>query len=495
MRVWLLFAGTLVLCASPLMRRIEDVWRGDPAAARAAWGVCAVDAETGKPLVEYNASHFFIPASNTKLLTTALALARLGPDFRFRTRVVARQNIGAEGVLNADLRLVGDGDPNLSGRLIPYQKDAPSGDPLAAIERLAAQLEQKGLKEVRGDIIGDDRAFVWEPYPTGWAVEDTVSMDGAPVSALCLNDNEISITVGPGDSAGSPGTITVHPALDYFVIDNRVITGRVGEEPRVDADRAPGSNLIHIWGEIGIRDAPIVQHLAVDDPALFAAAALRDALERRGVHVLGGLAVRHRYPDRIADLRHSRQPAPRTRPPVELAALESPPLIECLRVINKVSQNLHAEMMLRAVGRARRGIGSRQAGIEELKLFLSEAGVKTDDIFVQDGSGLSRLNLVTPAAVAQLLVYMNQSPHAEAWRNLLPVGGEDGTLERRFRGRPEGMLIQAKTGSLTHVSALSGYAQAPNGRRIAFSILVNNYQARDSEIRQMIDRISLTLVE
>jgi len=495
MRACLLFIGAAALSAASLVHKIEDVWKSDPAAARAVWGVCALDAETGKPLVEYNSTHNFVPASNTKLFTTALALARLGPDFRFRPRITARQAIGAAGVLHADLRLVGDGDPNLSGRLLPYQKNAPPGDPLAAIETLVAELERKGLKEVHGDILGDDLAYVWEPYPTGWAVDDTISTDGAPVSALCLNDNEIAVTVRPGAGRGLPAAILVRPALDYFVLDNRVQTARAGEEGRVEVDREPGSRLVHLWGSIAPNDPGTSFHLAVDDPALFAAMALRDALERHGIRVQGGVAARHRFPDRIADLRHGRPPRPRPVPSVELAALESAPLAESLRVIDKVSQNLHAEMMLRAVARARRGIGSRQAGIEELNGFLAEAGVKADQVILHDGSGLSRLNLVTPEAVAQLLVYMNQSPHATAWRSLLPVAGQDGTLERRFHGAPDGVLIQAKTGSLSHVSALSGYAQAPAGRRIAFAILVNNYNARDSEIRQMIDRISLTLVE
>lgn len=495
MRVWLLFAGALVLCASPLTRRVEEIWKSDPAASRAAWGICAVDAETGKPLIEYNSSRYFIPASNTKLLTTALALVRLGPDYRFRTRVTSERPIGAGGVLDASLRLIGDGDPNLSGRAIPYRQDAPAGNPLSAIENLAAQLEQKGLREVRGDIIGDDAAFVWEPYPTGWAVEDTISNDGPPVSALSVNDSEITLTAAPGAAAGLPGAITIQPPFDYFVVDNRVSTRRSAEAPPVEASRAPGSKVIHVWGTLGLRDAPVAFHLAVDDPALFAAAALRDALERRGIRVLGGPVAHHRFPDRFADLRHGRQRPPAHNGEAELAAIDSPPLIESLRVINKVSQNLHAEMMLRTVARRRRGIGSRQAGIEEMKQFLAEAGVKTDDIFLQDGSGLSRLNLLTPAAVAQLLVYMNQSPYAAAWRGMLPLAGEDGTLRYRFGGRPKGVLVEAKTGSLAHVSALAGYARGPNGRRIAFSILVNNYLAPDAVIRQMIDRISLTLVE
>lgn len=490
-----LFLLSAVAFAAPSLHRIEEIWKSDPAAARAVWGISVLDAETGKPLLEYNANRYFVPASNTKLMTSALALIRLGPDFRFTTRVVAQQPIGAGGVLRSDLRLLGEGDPNLSGRVIPYQKNSPPGDPLLAIEELAEQLVRKGLKVVQGDIVGDDGAYIWEPYPSGWAQDDTVSSDGAPVSALAVNDNEVMVTIRPAAWPGELASLALRPTLDYFVWDNRVTTARPGEDSKVEADRDPGSNLVHLWGAIAAQGPPVSIHLSVDDPALFAATALRDALERRGVRVAGTVAARHRYPDRVTDLNHGRQRQRVTAPPVELATRRSAPLAESLRVLDKVSQNLHAEMMLRAVGRARRGIGSRQAGLEELKSFLAEAGIKTDGVSLRDGSGLSRLNLVTPEAMAQLLVYMSQSPQAEIWRGLLPVGGVDGTLDRRFEGLPEAERVQAKTGSLTHVSALSGYVETRAGRLLAFSILVNNYVAKDAEIRHLIDRISLTLVE
>jgi D-alanyl-D-alanine carboxypeptidase/D-alanyl-D-alanine-endopeptidase (penicillin-binding protein 4) len=226
--------------------------------------------------------------------------------------------------------------------------------------------------------------------------------------------------------------------------------------------------------------------LALDDPALYSAFALADALSRRGVAISGRPAARHRFANQDT-----------LAPPggVELARRTSPPLIELLRIIDKVSQNLHAELVLREVARVRRSIGSREAGLEESRQFLAEAGVEETGYRFEDGSGLSRLNLVTAHTVVRLLRHMYRSPHREAWLGLLPVGGEDGTLNNRFDGNPAARRIRAKTGTLSHVSALSGYADSPSRGRLAFSILVNNYNAPASEIRDVIDRIGLLLTE
>jgi D-alanyl-D-alanine carboxypeptidase/D-alanyl-D-alanine-endopeptidase (penicillin-binding protein 4) len=170
-------------------------------------------------------------------------------------------------------------------------------------------------------------------------------------------------------------------------------------------------------------------------------------------------------------------------------------LLEDLRITDKVSQNLHAELALRAVGRARRNIGSFEAGLEELKTFLTEAGIEPDAYFLRDGSGLARLNLLTPATVIKLLRYMYDSPQRENWISLLPVGAQDGTLSSRFGESPAAGRVYAKTGSLSHVSALSGYLKRQDGTMLAFSILVNNYNARTPDIRGIMDRICNLLLE
>jgi D-alanyl-D-alanine carboxypeptidase/D-alanyl-D-alanine-endopeptidase (penicillin-binding protein 4) len=221
----------------------------------------------------------------------------------------------------------------------------------------------------------------------------------------------------------------------------------------------------------------------VDDPALFAATALLDALAKLGVAVSGRATVRHRQAEDLSLEGIG----------VELARHESLPLIEALRVIDKESQNLHAEMMLREVARNQSGIGTRTAGLEEMELFLAEVGISTKEYNFTDGSGLSRLTLVTPATITKLLAYMYGSKHREDWVSLLPVAAEDGTLKKRFLASGGG-AIHAKTGSLSHVTALSGYMLPSPGRAYAFSIVVNNFNGPSSEVRTVLDKIAVLVM-
>jgi D-alanyl-D-alanine carboxypeptidase/D-alanyl-D-alanine-endopeptidase (penicillin-binding protein 4) len=257
--------------------------------------------------------------------------------------------------------------------------------------------------------------------------------------------------------------------------------------------RVPGSLDTQLWGAIPLRDRGQDMLLGIEDPALYAAQALRGELTERGVTVTGGALAQHAFPDEVADLTRAppapaeTAPAMPATPETELARRVSAPLIEDLRITVKVRQNLHAEMALRAVARARRGLGSFEAGQEELKAFLTEIGIDPCAYNLLDGSGLTRLNLVTPAAVVKLLRHMYDSPFRDTWISLLPVGGQDGTLSSRFAGNAG--RVHAKTGSLSHISALSGYVQRTDRSWVAFAILVNNYNGRAAEVRSIMDRI------
>jgi len=213
----------------------------------------------------------------------------------------------------------------------------------------------------------------------------------------------------------------------------------------------------------------------------------------RGIAVEGRAVAKHLLPEDVVDLK--RAPAGPAVAGVELARRDSAPLVECLRITDKVSQNLHAEMMLRAVGQARRNVGSREAGFEEMKTFLAGAGVRAESYHLLDGSGMARLNLVTPAAVVGLLRYMYASPAGQTFLSLLPVGGEDGTLATRFTNAAQSGRVHAKTGTLSHVSALSGYAERSDRTWVAFAILVNNYNGQSTEIRQAMDRVCALIME
>jgi serine-type D-Ala-D-Ala carboxypeptidase/endopeptidase (penicillin-binding protein 4) len=493
-RALLLLWLALPLGASGPGARIAAFLDASPVARTSFWGVRIVDLAENRVLFERNADRLFLPASNAKLFTTALALTRLGPDYRFQTRVLADRTPGEDGVAES-LRLVGGGDPNLSGRAIPYRRDAPSGDPLAAIEDLAAQVAAHGVRSVSADIVGDDSAYVWQPYADGWSIDDPVWDYGAAVSALSVNDNTLSIRVLPGAQETDPAHIVLTPPVEYYEIDNRVRTApsRSQVNRKIVVDRLPGMQQLRIWGALPLKDPGDTEVLGIDDPALYAAMAFRDALARHGISIRGEARAVHLYPSQVADLKNG--PAPEPEPGVELARRDSGPLLEDLRITDKVSQNLHAEMALRAVAKARRHVGSREAGIAEEQAFLDEVGIDRGSYTFADGSGLSRLDLVTPAAVVRLLAHMYHSAARDAWVSLLPVAGQDGTLHARFADTPVAGRIFAKTGSLSNVAALSGYAHRKNGRMLAFSILVNNYNGSAADLRAAIDRVCALMLE
>lgn len=461
---------------------VEKALANSPELRAGFLGIEVVRLTDGKTIYARNEDHLLVPASNTKLFSTALALVLLGPDYRFRTSIVT------EG---ENLILAGGGDPSLSGRVYPYQgepdKDQPEVNPLAAIEELADQVVAHGILKIEGDVIGDDTRYPWAPYPGGWSVSDTEWEYGAPVSALVVGDNSIDVTVTPGMEEGDPAQVALSPSFEFLTIENLVRTGAAGSEKKIRMDRRGGSQELHLFGSIPLNSGPDKSSIAVSDPAVFAAAALRDALIRRGVQVRGRAVARHRFLDPGED---PVVPVPGG----EVAVRNSPPLTQILQVTDKVSENLHAELMLREVGAARRGIGTAKAGLAELSDFLAQAGITDKEYSLVDGSGLSRNSLVSPHAVVKLLSFMYQSRFRDQWIAMLPVGGQDGTLKNRFQHHAEAAAISAKTGSLGHVRALSGYATSGHYGRVAFSVLFNNYAGTDRDASRFLDTIGLKLV-
>ncbi|MEJ7606461.1 MAG: D-alanyl-D-alanine carboxypeptidase/D-alanyl-D-alanine-endopeptidase [Bryobacteraceae bacterium] len=478
MRLWAILLLPAPLCGQPLRNRIEAAIASTTESRQAHWGIRIVDLATGKVIYSVNENRFFTPASNAKLFSTGLALTRLGPDHRFVTKVVANVLPDAEGQVG-ELRIVGGGDPNLSGRVLPYSREAEPGNSLEAIEALADSVVARGVKRVLRDVIGDDTAYIWEPYPDGWAVDDTTWEYGAPVSALIVNDNAFRLTLTPSSELGGPAEIAISPEFESLVIHNRTRTTEA--ETNVAIERLPGSGELLVSGPVAKKDVSL---LAVDDPALVAANLLRDALLKRGVSIPNGARALHRTNPAV----------PAEAAGVTLAERTSLPLIEDLRIVNKESQNLHAEIALREVARVANGVGSRKGGLVELQKWLEEISIGKNEYAIYDGSGLSRLTLITPLAISKLLIHMYATAHREAWLSTLPVGGVDGTLYRRFDQRPKASQILAKTGTLSHVSTLAGYALRKKGGIYAFSIMVDHFTGESRQARKAIDRIALALV-
>ena len=469
----------------PLAERVERIIAASPALARAHVGMRVVDLK-GKLFFERNARSWFVPASNTKLYSTSLALTRLGPDYRMTTRVTAETAPDSNGVIHGDVRLAGGGDPSLSGRAYPYEKDKEWADAAPGIDELARQIASRGVTRIDGALIGDDTAYVWDPFPDGWGIDDPLYEYGAPVSALTLQDNSFRLEVRPGDTPGEPADVYLSAEAGQVILVSEVTTAAAGERTRIRLERPVNTNELRVSGAIAAGVKPYSALLAVPDPALYAAQVLAAALERRGIRVRDSPRARHRLATQEPGLDWT----------IVLAERQSPPLAELVKVVNKVSQNLHAELLLREVSRQGKSFGSREAGLTELKTFLeTTVGLGKDDVNFEDASGLSRLTLLTPEATTKLLVFMAASDAREAWIHSLPVGGEDGTLSRRFEGAAEKSKIRAKTGTLSHVSALGGYLEHPRRGRLAFTVLVNNYNTLSSEARQGIDKLVSALLE
>ena len=490
------------LSSAKITHDIEDILAG-PDSDRGFWGVEAISLDSGRTIVALNSDKLFTPASNAKLFTTAAVFGLIGPDYRFKTTVESMGSLDKYGRLDSDLVLVGRGDPNLSGRTLPYnmhtERKAP---PIQVLQALADQLVQHGLKYVDGDIVADDSYFVWERYGEGWSQDDLAREWGAPVSALTINDNVIFVTIMPADRPGERAFLNITPFPEYYKIDNRVITTPSGSGPRtVSINREPGSNQLTFWGNIPQEDPGFGEALAIEDPADFAARLLQELLEQRGVTVYGRARTHH---TELASMQtfsvtsmasgggsSTRPPNPQ---PMILASYESQPLVQDLRVINKVSQNLHAELMLRLLGKEKGNSGSIAGGLEVMRSFLVNAGIKPDQFVFLDGSGLSREDLVTPEATVQLLKYSHHQPWGQSFEDTLPVAATDGSLADRFRNTPAAGMVRAKTGSLSHVYSLSGYATTKSGDHIAFSIMTNNNNMATKQALDSIDQVVLRLV-
>jgi D-alanyl-D-alanine carboxypeptidase/D-alanyl-D-alanine-endopeptidase (penicillin-binding protein 4) len=486
-----------------------------PEFARAHWGIEVAERDSGNVLYSLNADQLFLPASNAKLFTTSAALALAGPDYRFHTTVESAGKIDSRGRLQGDLVIVGRGDPNLSGRVLPYQQKTERTPPhTQALEELADQVARSGLKIVDGDLIGDDTFYSPERYAEGWAQDDLQWIDGAPVSALTFNDNVVFLDIAPGEHPGDKALVTQETASDYYQIDNRIVTTAAGIGRKIGIHREIGSRKIVLWGSLPLGDPGMKEPLAIEDPAEYTAQLFREMLQRRGITITGRTRAAHGDTAQFYEAPPALEPVaaggkqgrccmaaqpvptPRNAPPPTLVLADhvSLPLIEDVRVTNKTSQNLHAEMALRLVAKLSGNTPSFEGGEAALKQFLLQAGLKEDDFVLLDGSGLSRRDLVTPSGVVRLLLYASRQPWGDAYEESLPLGGVDGSLSERFLKSPASGLVHAKTGTLSHVNALSGYAQTIKGRRLVFSVFCNNHNLPGSKVLAVIDEIVKLLV-
>jgi serine-type D-Ala-D-Ala carboxypeptidase/endopeptidase (penicillin-binding protein 4) len=452
------------------------------APSRGMWGMLVVDAQTGETLYEKNADGYFVPASNMKLFTTAFALTKLGTDYRFHTTVETRGTISSDGKLSGDLILVGRGDPNLSNRKFPFElKEEFDGPPERALVELADAVAARGIKEISGDVVGDDSYFPRERYPNGWEIDDMVWEYGAAISAIVVDDNTVALTLTPGERAGDPVVASVAPLTPDFVLQNDVKTSPPELKPDLTLTREPGANLVVVRGTLPARSTPRKLVLAIEEPAQHAAGLLAGLLAQRGVKVDGKTRATHLPESDIT---------PRT----VLAEHVSVPLGDSVKLVNKISQNLHAEILLRTAARQSGMWNSPDELMKATQEFYASVGIGADDVIQTDGSGLSRHDLVTPRALVTLLRYAQQQPWFSAYFASLPVAGVDGSLQERMKGTLAEGRVHAKTGSVEHVRTLSGYADTPSGRRLVFSFLSNNQGGKNHEATDALNELCVAMV-
>ena len=477
--------------ASELAQRIDAILARDEL-ARGFWGIEIEEIDGARIVYSHDADRLFAPASNAKVFVTAAALALIGNGYRMQTTVEAAALPDKNGAIRGDLVLVGRGDPNLSGRSLPFKtKTERPFPPAQVIDELADQVVSRGVKIIDGNVVGDDSFFVDEPYGQGWSQQDVVSLWGAPVSALAVNDDVVFLSVMPAERTGERAVITLSPFADYYRVDNRVLTTAAGSARRITIRRRAGGRHLELRGTVPLNDPGYGEALAVDDPAEWSAILLRDALRRRGVAIYGKARARHQEPDVQSDTAVSAGGAkPAGGPqPVVLAQHLSVPLGQDIRITNKVSQNLHAEMLLRLLGREKAGSGSVAAGLQVLRDFLKLAGIAPEEYALYDGCGLSRHDLVSPRAMVKLLRYAARQTWGPEFIDSLPAAGVDGTLASRLQNLPPAAALHAKTGQLEHVNVLSGYVTDVEGRRLVFSILSNNHTLSGKRADEIIDEI------
>lgn len=485
-----------------LRHRIENILakRG---ATRGFWGIEVARLRDGKILYARAADQLFLPASNMKLFTTAAALEKLGPEFRFRTRVSLPfpQAPAGAALRNhvPELTLLAGGDPTMGSDSVPYRKGAPavSLQAISALfDDLALQVAAHGISVVDGDLVVANNYFLAEPYSGDWSVDDLKWGYGAPVTAMAIHDNELTPHVRAAAVAGRPATVTLAPFPDYYAVDNRVQTVAAGPPKQVFFDRAPGSMTLQVWGQVPLGTDEDEDPISIANPPRLAGELLKKSLARHGVAVKGHVRVLDETPaEEFGQPSAASGVTARSGAVPTLAEHYSPPLDEDIKATLKVSENLHAEMLLRTLGHELKRAGSVRGGLEVLRDFVAEAGITPEEAHFADGSGLSRMTLVEPEALVKLLEYMSRSKNFATYLDALPLAGVDGTLKRRFLDSPGKGRIHAKTGSLTHVHTLSGYMDLPSGGRLAFSIMTDNQPLPEVESITVIDRIASAIYE
>ena len=469
--------SALAASAAPVQaqRAALEALVSDDGLAGARVGAIVLDLDSNRVLCAHDADMGFMTASNMKLITSATALVTLGPDYRFRTTLAARTDSPLEaGVLRGDLELIGAGDPTLGG---PQER----GGPAAPFERMAARLRQGGITRVTGRVLGNDNCQPDEVMGEGWSWGYQTSTYAAQISGLCFAENCVTILL-KGAQDGARPAVWTRPRTTFFDIE---CTARCAAKPRgVHIERQRATNRILVAGQFNVGNKTGARRFSVENPTDYAAHVLRDTLERAGITIDGP----------AADMDDVARPEGARR---VLAEHRSAPLSEILTKLNKDSQNLYAEQLIRAAARHAVGKADMRSAASHATSVMKRLGVDTTGLVIADGCGLTRLNLVRPSQLAALLAGIWRSEHRSLFVSTLPVAGVDGSLKNRLRGTAAQQRVHAKTGYISRVVALSGYVSRPGRDRapLVFSVLLNNFVCSKKAARAAVDKFVASLAE
>jgi D-alanyl-D-alanine carboxypeptidase/D-alanyl-D-alanine-endopeptidase (penicillin-binding protein 4) len=455
------------LSADPLvlLRADLDEIFSDPRLSNAQLGIEVYSMDGSEPVYEKNSSRLLLPASNNKILTVCAALVRLGPDFRIKTSVLTDGHV-ENGVLTGNLVVIGSGDPTASARF-------HSGDPFKVFKDWSARLKSLNVHKITGDLIGYD----WDSAETlgsGWEWNDLTESFAAPVSSLQFNENAVSLEISPGSRKGDPATIHASPVQGFIKLENGVVTDEKGTSSHIEINRFDSDEGIAVRGTIPRGAAAVTHMVSVRDPVRYYVWALKNTLSAEGIDAAScRLKKMKSYEPPTASL---------------LWADESPKLSEIIKPVLKESLNLYAETLVRILGSELGKSGTFSAGKEIVEETLGRMGLERESYFYADGSGLSRLNLISPDALVRVLKFMYRQPAFVSFDGALPVAGADGTLAARMKGTKAGSNVHAKTGSLANVSSISGYVRTSDGEMLAFSMMFNNFLTSRDVVEALQDK-------
>lgn len=445
-----------------------------PKFSNAHWGILIVDPQRGDTLYSRNAGKLFMPASNMKILTSATALAQLGPDYSFKTVFAARGPV-AEGILNGDLAVIGRGDPSVSDHML---KDA-----MLPLRAIADSIAAHGIRRITGRIVAQGDAFPGEVLGYGWSYDDFEDSYSAPTDELLFNEGFSELHVHAGSEPGKPVQVSTRPARTFPSVR---VTARTIAAPSDTALRRRANTLrarkdsttwdVILEGDIIAGDSAVIE-VTDHDPGVSYLAAVREALRDKGI-VIDERADASTEPTAYLDT---------------LAVLSSPPLSDVLKALMKPSQNQIAEMLFHTVALEATGIGRADTARAVVQRQVAQWGVVPEEAVIRDGSGLARYDYISPRTIVRILDAMKRLPSFQAYYDALPIAGVDGTIQNRMKGTPAQNNVHAKTGSVALARSLSGYVTTANGRMLIFSFLCNNWTVPVREVERVQDAISARL--